>query len=296
MFVAGEMHGRDAHATQLFLQIPLVAIVDEAFFLEEVDEHQPVQHDARQPGAVILTPHMAGGQLEAIVECLVIRIELFRDALDIKCARPLRDPIIDTGTGRIEIGEFRQVVIGDGFDRITRSPSEAGQRGSLVIIGRGAEMREAVVLVVVRADEQQVFTVEGGKGWIAPAVLDEAVEELAQRAGESTAGGEHFRAIKFQNENAPRTVRQDDLPDFTGGDLRIEFGRADFARCVVVRDILDGCIGGNRPIEGGRQQMPDEGLAVDRFGDGGFDVFAGFDFGHGAILSDPLPRVLRGEG
>src|SRR5438093_1418798 len=82
---------RMTHALESIAQIVAVA-VEKALLLDEVDEHQSVQHQRRVPLGVLLAAETGNEAEESVVFRLEAVVEALRDTLDVEGgARPPSD-------------------------------------------------------------------------------------------------------------------------------------------------------------------------------------------------------------
>ncbi len=131
---------------------------------------------------------------ESIVE---VGEELFGDRLFVEGPGPLGLPGRRIGPVILGPGEVRQIVLDEGAQvGAALAPAEGGQFGAVDLIA--FEMGESEALVIGGgADEEEVFLLPGLEAGVAPAVGDEAAQNLAQ------GGAVHLRIGELNEENAP---------------------------------------------------------------------------------------------
>jgi hypothetical protein len=80
-------------------------------------------------------------------------------------------------------GKRGEVEFASGARRHVRPPAERGERGGVGVVRRGLEIREAKVLVLVGANEEQVFALPRCQLRMLASGRHKAAQNLAKRTG-----------------------------------------------------------------------------------------------------------------
>lgn len=141
-------------------------------------------------------------------------------------------------------------------------------------LGRRLEIREAVMLEGVRADEQQVLALERREARGLALAGDESAQDSPEWPGHAAARGEGVWVFELDEEHAPGIpFRGPDLANRAVGDLFVEVFGAELRGGSVEGDVFD--IGGalvDRPAERVDEQSLDEAFLIVRGRESVFDV------------------------
>ena len=123
------------------------------------------------------------------------------------------------------------------------------------------------MLVLVRANEQEVFAFPRRQVRVLPPRWNQAAKDLAQGTGQAAAGGKGVGILEFQKEDSPRLIGLErlNLPDLPRDELLVESVRAQIGGRPGVGNVFRALdVVRDGPFESVDQQIFQEGTAVTR--------------------------------